>query len=95
MYGLSDFLIDEIVNFAKKHSLSSVILFGSRARGDNKSRSDIDLAISGGDYDGFALDIDEETHTLLSFDIVNLDGNVQPALQENIMRDGKVLYAKV
>lgn len=35
--------------------------FGSRARGDFKRTSDIDLAVSGGDFCRFALDVDEET----------------------------------
>ena len=33
-----------IVELAKKYNLSKVILYGSRARGDNHERSDIDLA---------------------------------------------------
>lgn len=39
-----------------------VILFGSNGlRGDFKRTSDIDLAVSGGDFCRFALDVDEET----------------------------------
>ena len=38
-----------------------IILFGTRARGDFKRTSDIDLAVSGGDFCRFALDVDEET----------------------------------
>lgn len=38
--------IDLIVNELKKYS-SKVILFGSRARGDNLKTSDIDIAIDG------------------------------------------------
>ena len=95
MYGLKDSLINEITGLARKHGLSSVTLFGSRARGDYQPRSDIDLAVSGGDYDRFALDVDEETSTLLMFDIVNLDRTVQPELLESIRKDGKPLYAKV
>ena len=95
MYGLRDELIREIAELAKKYDLTSVTLFGSRARGDYRERSDIDLAVSGGDYDRFALDVDEETSTLLMFDIVNLDGAVQPELLENIRREGKQLYAKI
>ncbi|MDO4369712.1 MAG: nucleotidyltransferase domain-containing protein [Clostridia bacterium] len=95
MYGLRDELIREIVELAKKYDLTSVTLFGSRARGDYRERSDIDLAVSGGDYDRFALDVDEEISTLLMFDIVNLDGAVQPELLENIRREGKQLYAKI
>lgn len=32
-----------------------VILFGSRARGDFREKSDIDLAVEGGDLSGFPL----------------------------------------
>ena len=95
MYGLRDELIREIVELAKKYDLTSVTLFGSRARGDYRERSDIDLAVSGGDFNRFVLDVDEETSTLLMFDIVNLDGAVQPELLENIRREGKQLYAKI
>ena len=59
MYGLRDELIHEIVELAKKYDLTSVTLFGSRARGDYRERSDIDLAVSGGDFNRFALDVDE------------------------------------
>ncbi|MFQ8585056.1 nucleotidyltransferase domain-containing protein [Blautia glucerasea] len=38
-----------------------IILFGARARGDFKRMSDIDLAVSGGDFCRFALDVDEKT----------------------------------
>ena len=95
VYGLRDDLVNEITALAEKHGLSSVTLFGSRARGDYHPRSDIDLAVSGGDFDRFALDVDEETSTLLMFDIVNLDRAVQPELLESIRKDGKPLYAKV
>ena len=95
MYGLRDELIREIAELAKKYDLTSVTLFGSRARGDYRERSDIDLAVSDGDFNRFALDVDEETSTLLMFDIVNLDGAVQPELLKNIRREGKQLYAKI
>ena len=49
MYGLKDSLLREIIALAQKYNLSSVTLFGSRARGDYRERSDIDLAVSGGD----------------------------------------------
>ena len=95
MYGLKDTLIEEMIALARKYDLDSMTLFGSRARGDYRPRSDIDLAVSGGDYARFVLDMDEETSTLLMFDIVNLDKPVQPELLESIRKDGKLLYAKV
>mgnify|MGYP000864876135 FL=1 len=36
-----------IVQLAHKYGLSRVVLFGSRARGDNWERSDVDLAVAG------------------------------------------------
>ena len=76
-------------------TVDRVILFGSRARGDYKKVSDIDLAVSGGDVSGFSISVDEETSTLLQYDIVNLDGSVQEELREAIKKEGKVLYEKV
>ena len=85
----------EVIDICKKHDIHCVILFGSRARGDFKRTSDIDIAASGGDFDRFALDVDEEKSTLLEFDIVDLDRDMQDALRESIRREGKILFEKV
>lgn len=86
---------EEIIGLAQKYQIKKVILFGSRARGDNREKSDIDLAVSGGNVVEFRLDIDEEIRTLLMFDVVNLDGAVQKPLLEAIEKEGIVLYEKV
>lgn len=70
-------------------------MFGSRARGDYHKTSDIDLAVSGGNTTRFSLDVDEETYTLLKYDVVNLDGCVQEELLESIKKEGVALYEKV
>ena len=93
--GLKPQLISEIRALARKHRLNRVILFGSRARGDFRNTSDIDLATGGGDGARFALDVDECTSTLLKYDIVDLDGAVQQELRDAIVREGIVLYEKV
>ena len=93
--GIRKEVIEEIRNFARKYQVKKVILFGSRARGDYKRISDIDIAVSGGDFAEFALDVEEETSTLLEFDIVNLDREMQDELREAIEREGKLLYEKV
>ena len=92
--GISERVIGEIRTFAEKYGVRKVILFGSRARGDFRERSDIDIAFTGGDGPRFSLDVDEETYTLLMFDIVNLDKPVQPELVESIRRDGLTLYER-
>ena len=93
--GIKDNVIREIVELAEKHDLNKVILFGSRARGDFQRASDIDLAVSGGNVSMFALDVEEETSTLLEFDVVNLDLDLQEKLLESIKKEGMVLYEKV
>lgn len=93
--GIQDIVIEEIVELAKTYNLNKVILFGSRARGDYKSRSDIDLAVSGGDCIRFALEVQEMTSTLLFFDVVNLDGTVQQELLKSIQEEGVCIYEKI
>lgn len=94
-YSLSETLKVEIIDLALQCKLDKVILFGSRARGDNRERSDIDLAIQGGDTVAFAASADEDIPTLLMFDVVDLDKPVQSELLEEIRRDGVVIYEKV
>lgn len=85
----------EIEQFAEKYDVQKIILFGSRARGDYRRTSDIDLAVYGGDAAAFMLDVDEETSTLLKFDIVNMDKPVQEELKQSIMKEGRVIYEKI
>lgn len=93
--GIGKKVIEEIRNLAKKYDIEKVILFGSRARGDYKRTSDIDLAVTGGAISEFTLSVDEETNTLLEYDVVNMDGSVQEELMDSIRKEGKVLYEKV
>ncbi len=93
--GIHAVVLEQIRSIAKQYDLNRVILFGSRARGDFKERSDIDLAASGGNISAFSLAVDEETDTLLKYDVVDLDRPVDPALLDNIRKDGIMLYEKV
>lgn len=93
--GIKPLVIEEIKKLAQKYQIQKVILYGSRARGDFYKTSDIDLAVEGGNYAGFALDVDENTSTLLKYDIVDLDGNVQEQLREAIAKEGVLIYEKV
>ncbi len=96
MYGdLSEKLKNEIISFARSNGVDKIVLFGSRARGDNTRTSDIDLAVWGGDIDSFYSDIDEKTNTLLMFDVVDMNSSISNELREEIERDGVVLYEKI
>ena len=80
--GIDDSIEQDIISIAIKNDIKKLILFGSRARGDFKRTSDIDLAVEGGNISAFAVQVDEEVSTLLEFDIINLDGRVQKELLE-------------
>lgn len=93
--GIREAVLTEIRDLAEKYGLERVVLFGSRARGDYKKTSDIDLAVTGGNITLFTLDVEEKTSTLLSFDVVNLDGSVQEELRKSIEQEGRLLYEKI
>lgn len=93
--GIKQVVLDEIISIAKRYQIKRLILFGSRARGDFRRTSDIDLAVSGGDFARFALDVEEETSTLLKYDFVDLDRNIQEELLKSIEKEGVVIYEKI
>lgn len=93
--GISQKVVDEIRLLAQKYNVNGVILFGSRACGDYRMRSDIDLAFWGGNSASFIYDVDEETSTLLSFDIVDLEKPVQSEMLASIKSEGIMIYEKV
>ncbi|MDO4167452.1 MAG: nucleotidyltransferase domain-containing protein [Eubacteriales bacterium] len=93
--GIKPIVKKEISEMAERCNIQQVILFGSRARGDYRERSDIDLAVTGGDTVLFSLLVEEETSTLLKFDVVNLDGAVQSELRDSIQNEGIVIYEKI
>ena len=93
-YNLPERVEREISLFAKKHSVQKIILFGSRARGTNTERSDIDIAVYGGDFTSFYFDIKEKIHSLLSFDVVEADEKISEALKKEIEKDGIIIYEK-
>ena len=79
--GIDGEVLREVCDLAEKYHIQKVILFGSRARGDFKRTSDIDLAVKGGDFTRFY--------------IVDLARKIQPELRESIEREGKILYEKI
>lgn len=89
-------LYNQIAKIGKKYNAVKIVLFGSRARGDHRERSDIDLAVYGvGEKDQglFSDDIDH-LPTLLNFDLVFVSDRTDARLLANIERDGKVIMDK-
>lgn len=92
-----DALYHQIAELGKKYQADKIILFGSRARGDNRDRSDIDLAIYGmpSDYRPFFQSDLEDLYTLLDFDVVFISDRTDDRLKQNINRDGVIIMDKV
>ena len=93
--GIKPIVLKEIRKAAEENGIEKIILYGSRARGDYKRTSDIDLAVCGGNTAKFAMEIEESTSTLLEYDVVDLGRPVQQELLESIQKEGVVLYEKI
>ena len=87
-------VLQEILQFARDAGVERLVLFGSRARGTHSERSDIDLAVYGGDFDTFYFRVPEETESLLEFDLIDMHRKVSPSLLEDIEREGIEIYEK-
>ena len=94
--NLDKLVLEEIINISKKYSdIKKVVLFGSRARGDNEKKSDIDLAIySNSSILDFIEDIENNTTTLLEFDFANMNTIEDELFIEQVNKEGIVLYEK-
>lgn len=79
--------------------IDEIWLFGSRARGDNRTCSDLDLAIicdGATDKDWIKVtDIIEDADTLLKIDCIRFaKERINVRLHNNILKDKKVIYVK-
>lgn len=94
-YGINDDIFDNIINVLKKYScIKKVYLFGSRARGDYRKVSDIDLAIvSDEDVTLKVLRDLDELRCILTFDVVDYN-YIGDNLKFNIDKDKKVIYKR-
>lgn len=93
---MKDLVLAQIEEIAIKYKVQKVVLFGSRARGDNSPLSDYDIAVfddhlSSIDKALFYTDIDE-IETLKSIDIIFMDENSRDELMENINSEGVIIY---
>ena len=87
--------LQQIVRAARRAlTLKRVILFGSRARGDARPDSDIDLAFDHASSDAawaeFVNEMQEHAPTLLALDLVDWNA-ADAALRSRIQSEGRVL----
>src|SRR5690554_579355 len=93
--NISENIVRDIQDVARRYSIKKIVLFGSRARGDHNPCSDIDLAVYAArdfDEEGLLASDIEEIDTLLKFDLVFVMDNSDQELINDIQRDGVTLY---
>ena len=99
MFGLSDIVVDKIQYiFAENARVEKAIVFGSRAKGNYKEGSDIDIAIKGQDLNF------DDTLSLLrkldelelpyEIDLINYETIKESDLKDHIDRVGIELYSR-
>ena len=98
MFGISASQWKMIFQIFGKHKdeIEWIRLFGSRARGDAKRTSDIDLAVAGEERAIRSLAVDlEDSNIAYTFDVVDYHRQTNENLKRAIDRDGKLLFVAV
>ena len=85
--------------FTSLPEIDSVILYGSRARGDFEPGSDLDLAVKGEKVTLSTLSamrriLEDDSHIPFFFDLLHLESLNNQKLAGRIMEEGKVIYQK-
>jgi predicted nucleotidyltransferase len=90
-------LLDDIIKLVLSHKdAQKVVLFGSRARGDESPTSDIDIAIIDPLWTREDVNIvrgllNEEIATALKIDLVSYDLLEKTGLKERILKEGVLI----
>ena len=90
-------LYGRLAELARRYGARRLVLYGSRARGDHRYNSDVDLAVYGMPEENegaFGMDCDE-LPTLLKLDIVQIREGMNPAFLANIEKDGVTLMDRL
>jgi predicted nucleotidyltransferase len=90
------FLRELIAHATAQLQVSTIRIFGSRARADCQPTSDYDIAFELDDTQGwekFVTQQRDEAWTLLPLDLVNMQ-DVSEALRQEIETSGVILYAR-
>jgi len=99
-FGLSPRDLSEISDTMSTFpEIEEAVLFGSRAKGNYKPGSDIDIAIKGRAIEqscvsGLSYALNEESSLPYFFDIIHYESISEQALIEHIDRVGHQIYAR-
>ena len=100
-YGLRDKDMKYMYDlFASIPGIEKVILYGSRARGDFERGSDVDLAVAGSEvsYSDIAKVhhmLENESPTLLWFDVLHYNTLKNEKMKKSIDKDGIAIFKKM
>ncbi len=96
-FNLNENLITSIQKICQNYEVDKLVLFGSRARGDNKLTSDVDIAVfvpQNMEKKGYFIDEFDNLNTLLKIDLVFIDNYTDKRLINYIERDGIIIYER-
>ena len=85
----ADEVIKEVAELCRSFGAKKVILYGSRAMGNARERSDIDVAVSGVEDFELLREKVEDLPTLFSVDLLNLDTCKYQLILEDIRDYGR------
>ena len=99
-FGLTEEVVNKIVEILKKYEeVESAKIFGSRARGDYRKGSDIDIALFGNKLTHtintkIFYDIDD-LYLPYNIDLINFNSlGEENTIKENILKEGVDIYVK-
>lgn len=99
-FGLDEKVIEDIIEILKKYEeVESAKIFGSRARGDYRKASDIDIALFGENLTSsintkIFFDIDD-LYLPYKIDLINFNSiSSDDKIRANILKEGVEFYAK-
>lgn len=99
-FGLKEKVIEDIINILKKYpEVERAVIFGSRARGNYRKGSDIDITLFGDKLTNsintkIFYDIDD-LYLIYKIDLINFNTlSKEDKLRENILNEGVEIYAK-
>ncbi|EAX48920.1 DNA polymerase, beta domain protein region [Thermosinus carboxydivorans Nor1] len=95
-FGLPERVVQAMVKeLQRRETVSRAVIFGSRARGDYKYNSDIDIAVycEGSFPPGLRSDLDEAAG-IYKIDVVDMNGPVAEKLRQKIEEQGIEIYRR-
>lgn len=100
MFGLTDTDLEIVVSILRSHTeIDTALIFGSRAMGNYKPGSDIDLALQGTAVndnlaDTINIELNERSPLPYKFDVIAYTNELSTALKKHIDTHGVIFYQR-